>query len=307
MDHQRHWIYSDGVDCLVMPMWNAIADQISQATGTPFQIQDRSSVGGGSINQAYRISDGDRTFFLKLNQASQMGMFEAEALGLKEIADSQTIRVPRPVCWGTADQSAFVVMDWIDLDGSGDPQAWHRMGEQLAAMHRVTSDRGFGWDQDNTIGSTPQKNPWTKDWVEFYTEHRMRYQFSLARRKGGMLTGADDLLDAIPSLLAGHDPEPSLVHGDLWSGNGAISRDREPVLLDPAVYYGDREVDLAMSELFGGFPAQFYQGYNAAYPLDDGYERRKVLYNLYHIVNHFNLFGGGYSYQANRMISQLLS
>ncbi len=288
-------------------MWNAIADQISQKTGTSFQIEDRRSVGGGSINQAYQISDGSRHYFVKLNQANQLPMFEAEALGLKEIADTNTILVSRPVCWGVADHYAYVVMDWLDLGGNRDRNAWYRMGEQLAAMHRCTSDRDFGWRQSNTIGATPQKNPWTASWAEFYVEHRMRFQFSLARRNGGDFPKSDELLDAIPALLAGHDPQPSLVHGDLWSGNAAVTSDGQPVILDPAVYYGDREVDIAMSELFGGFPAGFYDGYNAAYPLDSGYERRKTLYNLYHIVNHFNLFGGSYGYQANRMISQLLS
>lgn len=287
-------------------MWNTIATQISQATGQPFQIQDRRSVSGGSINQAYQILEGDRAYFVKLNQASRVAMFEMEALGLKEIADSQTIRVPRPICWGIADSSAYVVLDWLDLGGSGDRNAWAEMGRQLAAMHQVTSAKGFGWDQDNTIGSTPQKNPWTANWAEFFTEHRMRYQFQLAQRRGGSFDRANELLEAIPSLLAGHNPEPSLVHGDLWSGNAAVTRQGDPVLLDPATYYGDREVDLAMSELFGGFPAPFYEGYDETYPLDDGYRRRKTLYNLYHIVNHFNLFGGSYGSQANRMIHQLL-
>lgn len=287
-------------------MWNTIAQQISEATGQPFEIRDRRSVGGGSINQAYCITDGDRRYFLKLNQAVQMGMFEAEALGLKEIADSQTIRVPRPICWGTADSSAYLVMDWLAFD-SGNRDAWAQMGRDLAAMHRVTSDRGFGWRQDNTIGDTPQKNPWTQDWVTFYVEHRLKYQFSLAHRRGGHFPRQDELLMAVPSLLSGHDPAPALVHGDLWSGNAAVTRDGEPVILDPATYYGDREVDIAMSELFGRFPQPFYEAYQEAYPLDEGYAAvRKTLYNLYHILNHFNLFGGGYGSQANRMIDQLL-
>ena len=286
-------------------MWNAIAQQISQTTRSPFQIRDRRSIGGGSINQAYSITDGERTYFLKLNQASQAAMFEAEALGLKQIAESHTIRAPRPICCGTAGSSAYIVMDWLDL-GYGDEPAWRMMGRQLAAMHRATSAKGFGWDQPNTIGATPQKNPWTEDWVEFFREHRIRYQFQLANRRGGHFPRQDALLAAISHLLAAHDPQPALVHGDLWSGNAAVTKMGERVLLDPAVYFGDREVDMAMTELFGGFPAAFYRGYEDAYPLEDGYQRRKILYNLYHILNHFNLFGGGYGAQANRMIDQLL-
>lgn len=285
-------------------MWNLIAQDITRVTGRSFDLQDRRSIGGGSINQAYRISDGDRDYFIKLNRAAQYGMFEAEALGLKEIADSNTIRVPRPICWGTAENFAYIVMEYLPL-GNSNRGAWYQMGQDLAAMHRVTSDRGFGWRRDNTIGDTPQKNPWTTDWVTFYGEHRLGYQFQLANRRGNF-PQQDDLLAALPSLLAGHDPEPSLVHGDLWSGNASVTADGTPVILDPATYYGDREVDIAMTEMFGGFPKAFYDAYQATYPLDDGYEVRKILYNLYHYLNHFNLFGGGYGSQASSMCDRLL-
>jgi fructosamine-3-kinase len=180
------------------------------------------------------------------------------------------------------------------------------MGTALAAMHRVTSDRGFGWHQPNTIGATPQPNPWTPTWLEFYREYRLRHQFRLAGRRGGRFPRQHELLMALPDLLAGHAPAPSLVHGDLWSGNAAVTQSGDPVILDPATYFGDREVDIAMTELFGRFPETFYATYRAAYPLDPGYGGRKILYNLYHILNHFTLFGGSYAAQANRMIDQLL-
>ena len=285
-------------------MWTTIAQEIARVTEQPFVIRDRRGIGGGSINQAYQVTDGDRSYFLKVNQAARLGMFEAEALGLKEIAESNTIRVPRPVCWGTAAGAAYIVMEYLPLAGGGQ-DAWYQMGQDLAAMHRVTSSRGFGWQQDNTIGETPQKNPWTADWVTFYVEHRLRYQLRLAQRRGHF-PRQEELLAAVPALLAGHDPEPALVHGDLWSGNAAVTSTGTPVILDPATYYGDREVDMAMTELFGRFPQPFYEGYNASYPLEQGYELRKTLYNLYHILNHFNLFGGGYGSQANMMIDRLL-
>lgn len=285
-------------------MWNTIAEDISRATGQPFEIQDRRSLAGGSINQALRLSDGDREYFIKTNRAAQYAMFEAEALGLREIAETQTIRVPKPICWGTANGSCYIVMEYLPL-GNSNRDSWYRMGQDLAAMHRVTSDRGFGWQRDNTIGDTPQKNPWTEDWVEFFVEHRLRYQFQLANRRGNFRR-QDEVMAAVPSLLAGHTPEPSLVHGDLWSGNASVTADGTPVILDPATYYGDREVDIAMSELFGRFPDAFYKGYNDTYPLEPGYETRKTLYNLYHIINHFNLFGGGYGSQAQSMMDRLL-
>lgn len=286
-------------------MWEYITSHISQATGKPFQAENRRSVGGGCINSGYAVSGGQQTYFVKLNQAAQIAMFEAEAAGLDEMVAAQTIRVPKPICWGTVDNSAYLVLEWLDL-GRGGSSAWAEMGRQLAAMHRTTSMSGFGWKMNNTIGSTPQVNHWTTDWVEFWTNHRIGFQLKLANRRGGHFPKQDYLLAAIPALLKGHEPQPSLVHGDLWSGNAAIASSGEPTIFDPATYYGDREVDLAMTELFGGFPKDFYQGYNEVSPVDSGYQQRKVLYNLYHILNHFNLFGGSYESQANRMIEQLL-
>jgi fructosamine-3-kinase len=270
-------------------MWTEIAQHISKVTGKEFSVNNRRSVSGGCINQGYAMSDGDCTYFVKLNQASQVAMFEAEALGLQQMLETASIRVPKPICWGTAAE-----------------QSWEQMGRQLAAMHRWAGSDAFGWDRNNTIGSTPQINSWTADWAEFYAQHRLSYQFQLAKRRRGHFPQQERLLAAIPQLLADRQPQPSLVHGDLWGGNAGCTVKGEPVIFDPAAYFGDREVDIAMTELFGGFPAAFDRGYNEVWPLDPGYERRKTLYNLYHILNHFNLFGGGYESQANRMIEQIL-
>ncbi|WP_066384563.1 fructosamine kinase family protein [Anabaena sp. CA = ATCC 33047] len=286
-------------------MWTEIDAHISRVTGEKFQHQHKRSVGGGCINQGYAVSDGKLTYFVKLNQASQVAMFEAEMLGLQQMYDTNTIRVPKPICWGTAGNSGYIILEWLEM-GSGNSNSWVEMGRRLAAMHKTTSPKGYGWEMNNTIGSTPQINTWTADWVEFYVKHRLGYQFQLARRRGGNFPKQDELLDAISQLLANHEVKPSLVHGDLWGGNAGCTVTGEPVIFDPATYFGDREVDIAMTELFGGFPAAFYQGYNEVFPLDAGYETRKTLYNLYHILNHFNLFGGGYASQANRMIDQIL-
>lgn len=286
-------------------MWEQIAAQISQATGKPFQISHRRSVGGGSVNQAYAVTEGDRSYFVKLNQADRVEMFAAEALGLRQMFDSNTIRVPQPIAWGTAGSSAYIVLEWLDI-GYGDHQAWEEMGRNLAAMHRVTSARGFGWERNNTIGFMPQINNWTENWVEFWTKQRLGYQFQLANQRGGRFPQQAQLLAAVPKILTGYQPQPSLVHGDLWTGNAAVTVQGEPVILDPATYFGDREVDLAMSQLFGSFPANFYSAYNQALPLESGYKTRKILYNLYHILNHFNQFGGSYEHQANQMINDLL-
>lgn len=286
-------------------MWTQIDAQISQAIPHSFESRDRRSVGGGCINQGYRVSDGTQTFFVKLNRADQLEMFEAEAIGLQQMREAQAIRIPKPICTGISGSSAYIVLEWLDL-GRGSSQAWVDMGRNLARMHQYQKSTAFGWERNNTIGSTPQINSWTANWTEFFTQHRIGYQLELGERNGGRFRNGAKLLERIPELLAGHEPKPSIVHGDLWSGNAAVMQSGEAVIFDPATYWGDREVDLAMTELFGGFPAEFYRGYEAIYPTDPGYKQRKTLYNLYHILNHFNLFGGGYESQANRMIDQLV-
>ena len=304
-------------------MWDKIAGHISETTLETFSLDNRHSVSGGCINQGYSISSSSRTYFAKINQASQIAMFEAEALGLQQMGATQTIRVPEPICWGTEGNSAYIVLEWLDLGSRGGERAWEEMGRKLAAMHKYTPPhppllregeepnstllRGvFGWDINNTIGSTVQINNWTANWAEFWAEHRIGYQLKLARRRGGHFPQGERLLEVIPELLARHEPQPSLVHGDLWGGNAGVTSAGEPVIFDPAAYFGDREVDIAMTELFGGFPAEFYRGYNQVWPLDLGYEKRKTIYNLYHILNHFNLFGGSYAFQANQMINRIL-
>ncbi|MGF1541764.1 MAG: fructosamine kinase family protein [Pleurocapsa sp.] len=287
-------------------MWKEIATAITQATSQPFAIADTRSVGGGCINQGYKITAGDRhNYFVKLNQAHQLEMFVAEAEGLKQMYATKTITVPQPICWGVAGNSSYIVLEWLDL-GGGNSQVWGEMGRQLAAMHRQGRCDRFGWERNNTIGSTPQINTWTDNWADFFAEHRIGYQLKLAKRKGGSFPDTNQVVAVIKDKLADRQPQPSLLHGDLWSGNAAIATDGSPVILDPATYYGDREADLAMTELFGGFPANFYQGYNQEWQLDSGYSKRKTIYNLYHILNHFNLFGGGYGSQAKRMIDQII-
>ena len=181
------------------------------------------------------------------------------------------------------------------------------LGEQLAAMHRIGASH-FGWRIDNTIGATPQINTWSDNWIRFYGERRLRFQFDLAARKSYRLQAkGEQLIEHLPAFFATYRPQASLLHGDLWSGNWGTDPLSNPVIFDPALYYGDRETDLAMTELFGGFPARFYDAYAGAFPLDTGYAVRKTLYNLYHILNHFNLFGSGYGNQAECMLDRLLA
>ena len=287
-------------------MWKKIAEHITQVTVENFEVTDYRSVGGGCINTGYKVSDGTRSYFVKINQASLVEMFRAEALGLKQMQETQTIRVPKPLCYGTEGNNCYIVLEWLDLSDRGNDKSWAQMGRNLASLHRYQGKKEFGWDINNTIGSTPQINSRCTDWAEFWVQHRIGYQLKLAKGRGLSFSDSDHLLKIILELLAAHQPQPSLVHGDLWSGNASVTVDGEPIIFDPATYWGDREVDIAMTELFGGFPTTFYRGYNEAWPLDDGYKQRKTLYNLYHVLNHFNLFGGGYASQAEKMIQQLL-
>ncbi len=289
-----------------MPDWSQINQHISEATCQRFVDTHNQGVGGGSINAAHVLKGKDgREFFIKLNSASRVDMFEAEAAGLNEMLSANAIKVPAPICWGRSGDQAYIVMEYIALGGTG---SGPKLGEQLAALHRKQWDK-FGWFRDNTIGSTPQPNTPSDNWVEFYCEHRLRFQLDLAARHGGsrLLDQGERLIDGLDAFFANYQPAPSLLHGDLWGGNYSTDGDGNPVIFDPAVYYGDREADIAMTELFGGFPRDFYSAYSAAWPMDTGYETRKTLYNLYHVINHFNLFGGGYLSQADHMISGLLS
>ncbi len=288
-----------------MSDWNFITTAITEATGTPFGPARATAVNGGCINRTMRLGDGERSFFVKLNDAHLLKMFEAEASGLEEIAQSATLRVPHPICAGIAGGEAYLALEYIHLGRSGDSA---QAGAQLAAMHRVSSDR-FGWQSDNYIGATPQPNTPTGDWIDFWRDQRLGVQLELASRKGDgekLLQRGEQLIERLPALLD-HAPRPSLLHGDLWGGNLGYDAQGSPVVFDPALYYGDREADLAMTELFGGFDNRFYAAYEESWPLDPGYETRKSLYNLYHILNHFNLFGGGYGGQALGMIDRLLA
>ena len=288
-----------------MDLWHAIGEHIRSATGTRIRGA-RESVGGGCINEAVRLRGEGRDFFVKLNDASKVDMFEAEADGLGAIAASETVRVPAPVCWGVAGNRAYLVLENLGLGHAG---SGAELGERVAAMHRITQPQ-FGWRRANTIGSTLQTNTPDADWIRFFRERRLGFQLDLAERNGWggeLLRLGEDLRSRMDGLFDGHRPQPSLLHGDLWSGNHAYLADGTPVIFDPAVYFGDREADVAMTELFGGFGADFYAGYRAAWALDAGYATRKTLYNLYHVLNHVNLFGGGYERQALRMLQQLLS
>jgi len=289
-----------------MQLWKHLSQQISQHTQQAFEINAHSSMGGGCINDAYQVSDGSQHFFVKLNNIEHGDMFETEALSLKEISDCGKVRVPEPICFGQYNSQAYLVLEYLML--SGRPNS-AEFGEKMAAMHRNTA-RQYGWHRDNTIGSTPQQNRLTDNWVDFWREQRLLPQLMLAEKNGygqALSSVADRLVANFDRLFDHYSPQASMLHGDLWGGNAAALADGTPVIFDPALYYGDREADIAMTYLFGGFDAQFYAAYNEAWPLDEGFKVRRTFYNLYHILNHLNLFGTAYLGQAISMSERVLA
>ncbi len=289
-----------------MTLLECLSRPISDATGAPFQVRRQRGVAGGCINRAYVVEDGPQRYFVKISTSDKVAMFAAEAAGLQAIIASQALRAPQPICHGIAEGQAYLVLEFIALK-NGDARSASILGEQLAAMHCVTARR-YGWEIDNTIGVTQQRNAWRDDWVLFYGEQRLRYQLDRAALNNAALRDKGEaLILSLPKFFASYKPQAALLHGDLWGGNWGKDARGQPVIFDPALYYGDREADLAMTELFGGFPPSFYAAYTAAYPLDAGYATRKNLYNLYHVLNHFNLFGGAYLGQATRLIEKLIS
>jgi fructosamine-3-kinase len=250
---------------------------------------------GGSILKCYWVSIGGAERFLKVGAKKYADAFSAEADGLAALS-SAGARTPQALAHGVAGKNAYLLIGLLELGESGDYAA---LGRMLAQVHRTRGTR-FGWHRDNYIGATAQQNGWSDDWPGFWRDRRLAPQLALAKANGFRIEDAP-----LERLLQGHSPPPCLLHGDLWGGNAGFAGGL-PVIFDPAVYYGDRETDLAMTELFGGFPPPFYAAYNEAYPLDAGYAQRKHLYNFYHLLNHLNIFGGGYYAQVKAALGLLL-
>jgi protein-ribulosamine 3-kinase len=286
-----------------------IADALSDVLGDRMEERSRRALSGGSINRAFEYRSVKGSVFVKVSSAANaQEMFQAEAAGLKALASAQAVRVPQVIMHGRCNEGAYLALEWI-VFGKASRSTEATLGEQLAWQHRCTHAR-FGWERDNTIGSTPQVNTYCSEWVAFFRDNRLKYQVDLALRRGAdasVIERAQELCEAMEAFFATYHPAPSLLHGDLWGGNWRGDEDGMPVVFDPAVYYGDRETDIAMTRLFGGFGQAFYTAYQSTWALDSGAEQRIALYNLYHVLNHYNLFGGDYLSQARVMIESLLS
>lgn len=283
----------------------SIQSGLCESLGKVSELRWVRDLNGGDINRAALIQSGSTNWFVKYHSNAPAGMFEAEALALEKISATGCIKVPEAIAWGADDGTSWLVLEYLELTSSGPASL---LGEQLAAMHEITGD-SFGWSNNNYIGTTPQLNQQTDNWIEFWRDCRLGPQLTMAQSAGfgsRLIDRGERLLASLDDLLGDHNPAASLLHGDLWSGNKAYSPAGQPVIFDPASYYGDREADIAMTELFGGFGSAFYDAYQANSPLPDGYPLRRELYNLYHMLNHLNLFGAAYLSRCESIIDSLL-
>ncbi|MCF6254000.1 MAG: fructosamine kinase family protein, partial [Thiomicrorhabdus sp.] len=249
-----------------------------------------------------------KNYFLKCASTQNLPLLQTEQHSLSALIQTNTITCPIPYATGIFENAAWLLMEFISLHQQGDET---QRGRDLALMHHQINHKPhpFGWFEDNFIGHSLQRNTWSSDWIQFYGQHRLLPQLELAQLNGAPNTlyqSGLELIEKLPFWFKDYQPEASLLHGDLWAGNSAFNKQGEPVFFDPACYYGDRETDLAMTELFNGFSADFYESYNEIFPMDPGYQQRKPLYQLYHQLNHFNLFGGSYLQQVETNIQCLL-
>lgn len=284
-----------------------LAEAIAARLASP--IRRVSSVGGGCIAHATRLDTDDGSFFLKYGGGEVARTFPAEAAGLRALRAAESPLFV-PVVVGAEEETGahpgFLLMEWIEPGAQRDG-FWEAFGSGLAAMHRHTAEH-FGFAQDNFIGRLPQRNTWADTWTGFFRDHRLEPQVQMARERGRWSAAWNRALETLYLRLGDllpEQPPSSILHGDLWSGNYLVTATGPAALIDPAAYYGHREADLAMTELFGGFPARFYRAYREAWPLAPGYDTRREIYNLYHLINHLNHFGSSYAGSVASILEKL--
>lgn len=293
--------------------FRAALTNILASTGDTSEIWEVAPLDGGCIHQVVRLKTNNKTYCLKWNDAPLPGMFSTEAEGLSLLETTHTVHIPQVIGVndpGSEQVPSFILLEYIDPP-SNQTDGWsqEQLGEDLARLHLATQPsmmRSYGLDADNYLGASPQMNGWNDDWITFFGEKRIAFQMELARQKGRLPPIREarlcKFIARLPSWLAGVQRKPALLHGDLWAGNIIPNAQHRPVLIDPAVYYGDREAEIAYTECFGGFSSRFYQAYHAHYPLDPGYQDRRNIYNLYHLLNHLNIFGETYGAQVDAIL-----
>ena len=278
---------------------------LTAKTGSAETISETKANGGGCINEAYSLNTTAGKYFIKYNSVSAFPlMFEKEASGLRILADTKTIATPEVIGTGESGKYAWLLLQNIESNPAG-RNFWNKFGTKLADLHRNTNDY-FGLDHDNYIGSLVQSNKFHPDFFSFFISERIEPQLKEARNKGSFsqsdIRYFDPLFKSLHNIIPSE--KPALVHGDLWSGNFMVNTLGSPCLIDPAIYYGHREADIAMTLMFGGFQPEFYHAYNQSWPMENGWQKRMDIFNLYPLLVHVNLFGGSYSGQVLRIIRQ---
>ncbi len=280
-----------------------------QEAGDHHPIDRVQPVGGGDINQAASITTSKGRYFVKWHHSPPPRFFECEARGVQLLGQPGVVRVPTVIGYGdvSGSRTAFLILDWIERGGSKHSGAAEQLGRELAELHLIRQER-YGLDHDNYIGRMPQPNTPSDSWLDFYRDQRLGAQRELARKHGRLPAQREkrlnQLMDSLDQWIDESLCQPSILHGDLWGGNWMVDSAGQPYLIDPAVYIGDREADLAMTALFGGFPQSFYDAYHEVFPLAPGYAERQPLYKLYHLLNHLNLFGEGYGGSVDGILKQ---
>lgn len=287
-------------------MWQAIGEQLGDWLGRPYPISEHQGLGGGDSHRCFRVSDGHHPLFLKINAASCHECLAAEVDGLDHLARIAAIATPTVIGEGQVDGHALLALDWLELRRNVSDLSWEQFGRQLAEQHLATDQAMYGFDDDNYLGLSVQPNRWQRHWHTFFAEQRLGWQLELAAEHGHDFGDIDVLVECASNLLKHHQPKPAMLHGDLWSGNLGFVGDKA-VCFDPAVYYGDRECDLAMTELFGPLPAPFYRGYEAVAPLPADAGERKALYQLYYQLYHACHFGSHYVADCRQATRRLLA
>jgi fructosamine-3-kinase len=315
---------------MFMSQPNELMQEALRLAGDTSPLRGWAPVGGGMISQAARLTSERGEYLLKWGGRGLAHFFEVEARGLELLAAAGAVRVPAVLAWRdlpndegrtmndetqartasslVAHRSSFILLEWLPTPQRADrTAAFEALGRRLAALHRATAP-AYGLDHDNYLGIVPQANGWMDSWTAFFRERRLRPQAELARSNGHLSRPRAERLERVIERLGvwlgGHAPPPALLHGDLWAGNVLVGPGDAPMLIDPAVSYGDREADLGYTALFGRFPEEFYRAYEETWPLPDGWQARRDLYNLYHLLNHLNHFGERYGAAVDAVLRQ---
>lgn len=286
-------------------MWPVVSRLLSEHFDETFTLRDKTELPGGEVHQAWHISDGVRDVFVKCDSPEFLQDFKAEADQLELLARSQTVRVPEVYGAGSDRDYSFLLLEYLPIRPL-DAHSGYIFGQQLARLHQWSDQPQFGLDFDNLLATSPQPNSWRRRWAQFFAEQRIGWQLQLAAERGISFGNIDDIIAAAERRLQGHQPQPSLLHGDLWPANIGLSA-QGPVIFDPACYWGDRECDLAMLPLYPLLPAQIYDGYQSVWPLPASFIERQPVYQLYHQINQCNLFAGPHLESVIHAIDKLMS